>query len=133
MRNLLLFGAMMSSLSGCGFRQGLLRDSQTLQAVNLRMDISQVHYQRAARGSESIGMLFCSIPLGDGQYAKAMQELHEQARLEPNEILVNFREDHAFTMFLGFWCTQKVTVSADILRVTPSPGASAGWAPAPGR
>jgi hypothetical protein len=116
-------------LAGCGFRSGLLRDSSTHQNVELRMDVAQVHYQRSAEGSESIGMLFCAIPLGEGQYTRAMGELHRNANLQPNEILVNYREDHGFTTILGVWCNDKVIISADVLRVVPV-GAMAAQAPA---
>jgi hypothetical protein len=104
-------------LSGCGVRSGFLRDSHTLNQIDVRVDVNSVHYVRQARGQSSVGMLFCSIPIGPAQYATAMEELFHEAKLQPNELLVNYREDLAFTAYAFVWCRQTVTVSADIVRV----------------
>ncbi len=47
-----------------------------------------------------------------------MGELHLKAALNPNEMLVNFREDTGFTTFVGVYCTQALTISADVVKLT---------------
>ena len=112
------------ALSSCGFRTGFLRDSQTLNQIDVRLDASSVQLVRQARGTHNIGMLFCTIQFGDAHYASAMEDLMTVAHLGPNEILMNYREDNALTTYLGFWCNSQLTISADVVRITPSaPGA----------
>jgi hypothetical protein len=110
----------------CGVRSGFLRDAHTLQQIDIRMEVSQVRYLRSASGDAGVGLLFCTIPLGDTMYRAAMQDLMDDAKLGPNEILVNLREDHAFTTWFGVFCREKVTISADVMALTAS-----GSAPAP--
>ena len=71
-------------------------------------------------GSAGVGLLFCSIPLGTESYRRAMEELNRHASLKPNQVLANLREDTAYRVYLGFYCTADLTISADILELTPS-------------
>lgn len=108
-----------SLLASCGTRSGFLRDSSSSNEFQYQMDLVQVTHERTVAGAAEIGMVFCSIPIGSDQYKRAFEELHLKAALNANEMLINFREDSGFTAFLGFYCTHQVTISADVVKLTP--------------
>ncbi|MFN7131357.1 MAG: hypothetical protein ACK4N5_04700 [Myxococcales bacterium] len=119
-------------LGGCGVRTGFLRDSRTSQELRFDMQISSVRYVKTVSASSDVGLLFCSIPLSDDAYSNAMQRLYTSAQLKENEFLAHFREDQGFTWYLGFYCRMGLTISADVLHVTPVHGRVHGSAAAPG-
>ena len=106
--------------TGCGVRSGFLRDSATVNDFQYRMDVSGVQYLRQASGSSSIGSVLCAIPLNNSLYKTAMANLYNDARLQPNEVLVNFREDTGITSYVGVYCNQNLTLSADVVHLTPT-------------
>ncbi len=108
--------------SGCGFHGGLRRDADTQNDFQYKMDVSQVEYKGSASGTSDIGMLFCLIPFGSDPYKTAMENLQKDAKLKPNEVLVNFRDDQGFTGIAYIWCTSRLTVSADVIQLTPTNG-----------
>jgi hypothetical protein len=113
-------------LSGCGTTGGFLRDSHTITEAEFKMEVGQIRYSRSVSGTAKLGEALCVIPLNDSAYMHAMENLYSQARLGPNEVLTNFREDSAFLWYLGFYCQKMITISADVLEVTP-----AGTTPTP--
>jgi hypothetical protein len=106
-------------LAGCGRNSGFLRDANTINEHQFRMDITAQSYERSVMGSSAIPSILCIIPLDDAPYAHAMTELHTQAKLERNEVLENIREDHAFVVYFGMYCLDKLTISADVYQVMP--------------
>ena len=114
---LLMAGLVVLIASGCGAKAGFLRDAATVTQFQYKMDITTVEHKRTASGTASVGLILCAIPISGEYYKRAMEDLHSKASLQSNEVLSNFREDHAFTTFLGFYCTQEVTVSADIVKL----------------
>ena len=122
-RNLIIGAVAVVAGAGCGVNSGFLRDSGTLNSFQYRMDVSSISYVRQAAGSSAIGSVFCAIPVGRDLYKNAMQELYANAQLKPNETLVNFREDSSTTVYLGFYCTTELTLSADVVALTPTGGA----------
>lgn len=80
-----------------------------------------MRYVKSVDASTSIGQILCAIPLGSvPPYANTMAELHAAAQLKPNQILENIREDHTVTAWLMFYCTQTLTLSADVIEVVPN-------------
>ncbi len=108
------------AIGGCGSTSGFLRDSATLTQAEFKMDVSQIRYSRSVSGSAKVGEALCSIPLDEDQYKRAMEALYGSAQLKTNEVLTNFREDEVFSWFLGFYCQKTLTISADVIDVTPS-------------
>jgi hypothetical protein len=86
------------------------------------MDVTSVEHKRTVSGTASVGLVLCVIPISGEYYKRAMEELHQKASLNPNEVLANFREDHAITSFLGFYCSQEVTLSADVVKLSSASG-----------
>lgn len=131
----LILAALAIAASGCGISGGFLRDSITTQKFDYQMRIQSLRVLRQVEGSASVGSVFCAIPLADRMYARAMQELHAQAKLDTNEVLANIREDQSYTWYLGFYCVNKLTVSADVVQLVPeggaAPGAPGTFSPAP--
>lgn len=109
-------------LAGCGYQQGFLRDANTVNQHQFQMPVSQVRFVKVAAGSFAITSLFCAIPLDNGAYAEAMKELHDDAKLKPNQVLENIREDHSVMCALIFGIT-KLTVSADVIEIIYAPPA----------
>jgi hypothetical protein len=108
-----MVGVLSFAVLGCGGSAGFLRDS-----------ITQVQVQKGGfmvvktglTSSASTGSVFCVIPVDDGQvYRKAMEGLHGSARLGPNQMLINIREDISNIAYLGFFCTRTHTLSADVI------------------
>ena len=100
-------------LTGCGTSGGRLRDINTV----VRLDHANFKIMRKnIAATESIGLLFCAIPLSSKPSAMMMRKLHAQAKLGENEMFVNITEDYDVRVFLGLWCTVDYTVSADVVR-----------------
>ena len=113
----------LATLAGCGRNSGFLRDANTVNEHQFRMEIAAQRYARSASGSSSIGSLFCLIPMSNGAYRDAMAALHADAKLQTNEVLENIREDHAFVSYI-LYCEDNLIVSADVYQVTPVSSAS---------
>jgi hypothetical protein len=128
LKAVLAMGAL--AASGCGSTHGFLRDSQSITQSQFRMEVSQIRYSRSASGSAKMGEALCLIPLNEAAYQHAMENLYGTARLGPNEVLTNFREDTSYLSYLGFYCVKQLTISADVMEVTPA-GASAPGASVP--
>jgi hypothetical protein len=47
-----------------------------------------------------------------------MEDLHAWARLKPNQMLVNIREDRKVMVYF-FYCTSTLTLSADVIEFSP--------------
>ena len=129
-RLLLLIAATVTLASiGCGFHGGIRRDVDTRNDFQYKMDITEVQYTRTASGSSNIGSLFCFIPFGDDPYKNAMADLQKNAALKKNEVLANYRDDQGITGLIYLYCNFRLTVSADVLTLTPSGGSPAAAAP----
>ena len=116
-------GVLAVGAMGCGSTSGFLRDSHTITENQFKMEVSQIRYSRSVSGTAKVGEALCVIPLGDSAYMHAMENLYSTARMGPNEVLTNFREDHSFLTYLGFYCQTMITISADVMEVTPVGGA----------
>jgi hypothetical protein len=112
-------------LAGCGASGGFLRDSISSQRFDYRMDISGVRYVKSVSGSSSTGSILCVIPLATDLYESAMLDLHASAKLEPNQVLVNLREDYAIRSYVGIYCNRRLLISGDVFELTPA-GATHG-------
>jgi hypothetical protein len=115
--------------TSCGFHQGIRRDSDTEHDFQYRMEVADVQVSRTASGSSEIGSLFCLIPLGNDPYKTAMENLHKNANLQKNEVLANYRDDMGITGLVYLWCNFRLTVSADVLTLTPKGGSTTPPAP----
>jgi hypothetical protein len=104
------------SVTSCGVAGGILRDSNTVTRVDLKPDMKDLKFVRTVQGSASSGSVFCSIPLQGNLYARAMEDLHSNAKLQPNQLLLNLREDRMVKNYAGFYCEHSVTISADIFQ-----------------
>jgi hypothetical protein len=134
MKTRLMLTAALAALAlatSCGIHQGIRRDSDTTNSFEYKLDVQELQYQRTAMGSATILSVFCLIPLGQDQYATAMADLLKNADLKKNEVLANYRDDFGFTGFPYIFCNQRLTVSADVIAVTPRGGPSAGSVAAP--
>lgn len=120
-------------LTGCGTTSGFLRDASTVNQHQYRQDVKTVTYLRSVHGSSTIGSFFCIMPVsgGVGLYKDAMVQLHRMAALQPNQVLENIREDHESTAYLVFFCTKTLTLSADVVELTPADEAHAAPQAAP--
>ena len=113
----------MGLLAGCGISGGFLRDSISSQRFDFKMDVAGVSYVQSVSGSASSGSVLCLFPIASTLYDTAMRNLYASAQLEPNQVVMNLREDHAIRSFLGFYCTHTVHISGDVFQLTPaSPG-----------
>jgi hypothetical protein len=106
-------------LVGCGRNSGFLRDANTANEHQFRMELAAQRYSRSVAGSSSIRSILCLIPMSNGAYKDAMASLHAQARLQTNEVLENIREDHAFLSYLVY-CEDSLIISADVYDVVPA-------------
>jgi len=126
-QRLALAGLLSLLVAGCGGSSGFLRGSVTqvqVQHGDFRVVKTSLH------ASAETGKVFCLIPTDDGQvYRHAMEDLHAWARLKPNQMLVNIREDRKVMVYF-FYCTSTLTLSADVIEfssegkppLTASPG-----------
>ncbi|MBX5480673.1 MAG: hypothetical protein IRZ16_02315 [Myxococcaceae bacterium] len=133
MQRLFMRGAVLAAMvfaSGCGLRNGFIRDSVTAQEFRFNLNVRSVQHLRTVEGTATLGLLFCAIPLEERLYARAMEDLYQNAKLKENEVLVNLREDTGQTFYLGLFCQQRLTVSADVVRITTD-AAPAEPSPAP--
>ena len=100
-------------VSSCGTSSGRLRDSATV----VQLDHANFKIMRKnITATESVGHLFCAIPISSKPAATMMRKLHAQAKLGENETFVNVTEDYDIRAFWILWCTVDYTVSADVVR-----------------
>ena len=111
---------------GCGFSHGFIRDSTTEHSFRYQMNLGGVRFVKPVYGSAAHGLLFCMIPLSGEIYSRAMEDMYEKAQLQPNQIVVNLREDLSFKAFLIFYCSTQVTVSGDVIELLPAGASSPG-------
>lgn len=122
--------AAVSIVAGCGINQGFVHDATSGDQHQYRMDLSGVRYMRSVSGSASIGYIFClpsieGIPLDRGLWKQAMEALQEEAKLQPNEVLKDLRQDDDRTCYLGVYGVHGLVLSADVYDLTPA-GAPGG-------
>lgn len=117
---------------GCGVTSGFLRDSMTqtqIQGPGFRI------VKTGLSSTVHTGAVFCSIPTGEGElYRRGMEQLNAQAKLYPNQMLVNLREDVKTAAYLVFYCKYTLTLSADVIEfsdafATNPPAEAGGRAP----
>jgi hypothetical protein len=107
----------LTALTGCGFSSGFVHGADTAVRHELHVDVTTMRHVRRAEGSASTGSVLCMIPIDGGLYKRAMEKLQQDAHLEANELLENVREDHDFAVYLGFYCSHSLTVSADVVSI----------------
>ncbi len=117
---LITIATIIITASGCGTNLGFLRDSTTSQTFKYQMDLKELSMQRTVQASTEAKTIVCLIPTdGDPPYATAMERLHQEAKLGPNEVLVNIREDKRILVYL-IYCKHRLTISADVYRLGQS-------------
>jgi TPR repeat protein len=110
-------------LAGCSYSTGFIREASTTHSFSYAMPISGQAYLKSARGSASEDKVLCFINTSAGQvYARAMDELLSMAALKPNQILASVREDRDHFLFPPFFCSVTLTLSADVIEITPTVG-----------
>ena len=120
--NIIISLITLATFTSCGFTSGFLRDSTTAQQIRYNLDIGFQRYLRSVSGSATSGSVFCAFPLRSGanKYREAMLRLYEEAKLGPNQAVINLREDHQFYVYLGFYCSDTVTISGDVVVFEPT-------------
>jgi hypothetical protein len=104
---------------GCGFSTGFIRDSTTTHEV--RYDASKgFRYVRSVSAAAREDNVLCLFPMSRPAYATAMQELNDQAKLQPGQVILNMREDRVLTVFIVL-CRVTTTVSGDVFEFTQPP------------
>jgi hypothetical protein len=106
-------------LAGCGASGGFLRDAVSTQRFDYQLNVSGVRYLKSVSGTSSTGSLFCAIPTSADLYQQAMQHLHASAQLQPNQVVMNLREDYAVRSYL-FFCSRQLIISGDVFELTPA-------------
>lgn len=120
-RMYVLGAALALSSTGCGFSTGFIRDSTTSHEVNY--DASKgFRYVRSVSAETKEDNLLCLFPLSRPAYATVMQELNDQAKLQPGQVILNMREDRVLTVFI-ILCRVTTTVSGDVFEFTQPPTA----------
>lgn len=117
--------------TACGYNSGFLHDNTSGDVHQYQMAIGAIRYVRSVSGSSSVGAALCVIPLGSGLFEQAMTQLHAQARLAPNEILYDVRQDNALSCYVLYGVTNLV-ISADVYEVTPAQAAPVAATKSPG-
>jgi hypothetical protein len=107
-------------LAGCGASSGFLRDATSSNRLDIQLPVAGVRYVKSVSGSASIGAMFCAIPGAGDLYKDAMSNLHGAARLQPNQVVMNLREDFTFRTWFGFYCSRSLTMSGDVFELTPA-------------
>jgi hypothetical protein len=107
-------------LGGCGFNSGFIRDAASISQREYRMDVVQERFVRTVSGSASTGSVFCLFPISSDMYSRAMHEMYDEAKLQPNQTVLNLREDHETTTYLGLYCNYSLTISGDKVEMTPA-------------
>lgn len=105
--------------TACGGNAGFIRDGASRQSFDYQMDVQAVRHVRTVSGSADIGKVLCLMPLGEDIYKWAMEDLYADAKLAPNQVVVNLREDHAFLGIVPLFCRWTLTISGDVIEVTP--------------
>jgi hypothetical protein len=49
-----------------------------------------------------------------------MRDLCASAKLQPNQVVMNLREDHAIRSFVGLYCSHSITISGDVFQLSPA-------------
>jgi len=112
--------------SGCGVSRGFLRDARTRNDFEYRMDVTRFRYLRTIHAAADKSSVFCIIPTASAQYMRAMDGLLSAAELGPNQVLSNIREDHDSLLLPPFYCAETLTLSADVIEVSPAGASTAG-------
>jgi hypothetical protein len=115
---------------GCGYNSGFLHDTSTGNQISFHVEAASERYSRTVSGSSSIGAILCFIPLDEGLFKQAMQALHDEAHLKPNEALQDVRVDYDPVSYLVY-CNRRLTISADVYEMI-APGGAAPTVPSPG-
>ena len=114
MRFSFILGLLTFLAAGCSLRSGLVRDSVT----NVQIEDSNFRYVKTGLSATQMrGYIFCSIGLPpDNMYDRLMADLHSQAKLGQGETFANLREDSNYSIYLGLFCLEKATISADVIQ-----------------
>ena len=122
MRLSFTLGVLAFLAAGCSLRSGLVRDSVT--AVHIE-DSNFRYVKTGLSATQARGYIFCSIGLPpDNMYDRLMADLHSQAKLGQGETFANLREDNNLASYLGLFCLEKATLSADVIQFGPAPQAA---------
>jgi hypothetical protein len=117
------------TIAGCAASLGFLRDSVT------QVQVKRANFRIVKTGvtaTADTGKALCLFPTDDAQvYRRLMENLHASARLGPNQMLVNIREDIKWTYYLVFYCSEEHTLSADVVEFVPEEAATALPLPSP--
>jgi hypothetical protein len=106
-------------LLGCSGTTSSIRRDHGELLLPTRMSLDGFQHIRPVSGSATTGSAFCAFPLGDALYGEAMRDLYAHVQLGPNQILLNLREDRADRRYFGLYCSSTLTVSADVVQLTP--------------
>jgi hypothetical protein len=105
------------AIAGCAASVGFLRDSVT------QVEVKRANFRIVKVGvtaTADTGKALCLFPTDDAQvYRRLMENLHASAKLGPNQMLVNIREDIKWTYYLVFYCSEEHTLSADVVEFLP--------------
>jgi len=97
--------------AGCSMRRGVASlDTAGTDQPNFRYIQTDVN----VTGSRGALLCFIGLPPHD-LYRQIIKDLHQKARLRPNQTLANLREDSRVTSYLGLFCVETVTIAADII------------------
>lgn len=97
--------------AGCSMRRGVANlDTAGTDQPNFRYIQTDVN----VTGSRGALLCFIGLPPHD-LYRQIIKDLHQKARLRPNQTLANLREDSRVTSYLGLFCVETVTIAADII------------------
>jgi len=111
------------AIAGCAASVGFLRDSVT------QVQVKHANFRIVKTGvtaTADTGKALCLFPTDDAQvYRRLMENLHASARLGPNQMLVNIREDIKLTFYFVFYCSEEHTLSADVVEFLPEGTAAA--------
>ncbi|MBN1610149.1 MAG: hypothetical protein JW940_26215 [Polyangiaceae bacterium] len=116
------------AVAGCAASVGFLRDSVT------QVQVKHANFRIVKTGvtaTADTGKALCLFPTDDAQvYRRLMENLHASAKLGPNQMLVNLREDIKMTFYFVFYCSEQHTLSADVVEFVPE-GTATALPPAP--
>jgi hypothetical protein len=107
------------AVAGCGLNHGFIRDDTSAHELKYEMKISGQRFIKTASGSATDGSVLCFIPISSEVYKRAMDDLYANADLGPNQDLINLREDHGIRSWFFVYCTGALTISGDVIELTP--------------
>lgn len=109
-------------VSGCSYSGGFVKTASVV--IHLGKDSKKIQYSRSVSGVAKASPSYCvpsaPIPL----YKKAMERLHKDAKLGPNEILMNIRQDLVRRQTGNAVCRLALVLSADVYKIGTSEGVS---------